>query len=243
MKLVILSDIHANLSALKSIINDIKSRDIGEYRLIILGDTINYGLRPNETLSLLKEQHNIDILLAGNHEMALLGFEDDRFSSPRGRAILELTKELINLKNLDYIKDDFTKDYIEKEIDGKLYLFIHGSLKDKFWGTINISNMSDEIYKKYDIVFSGHSHKPHFVEIFFDDDNPEMRNKKKTIFINSGSVGQPRNHNNQAQYVVFDTLSMEISFNKCTYNIKEEQDIYQQYEVDEFYKIRLGEGL
>jgi len=242
MKLIILSDIHANLLALKSVIEDVKKRGLSSCKFIILGDTINYGLRPNETLSLLKEQ-NIDILLAGNHEMALLGFDDDRFSSPRGKEILDLTKELISPDNVNYINNSFRKDYIEKEIDGKLYLFIHGSLKDKFWGTINISNMNDEIYKKYDIVFSGHSHKPHFIELFFADDNPHMRNRKKTIFINSGSVGQPRNHNNQAQYTVFDTISMEVSFNKCIYQIEEEQKIYQDYNIDEFYKTRLGEGL
>lgn len=243
MKLIVLSDIHANLSALAHVFEDIKSRNIGEYRLVILGDTINYGLRPNETLALIKEQENIEVLLAGNHEMALLGFEDDRFASPRGKQILDLTKELISSDNVKYIDNSFSKDYVETKIDGKHYLFIHGALQDKFWGTINTSNMNDEAYKKYDVVFSGHSHKPHFVEMFFADDNPKMRDKKKTIFVNAGSVGQPRNHSNQAQYVLFDTGTMEVSFNKCAYPIEEEQKIYQDYGVDEFYKIRLGEGL
>jgi predicted phosphodiesterase len=70
-----------------------------------------------------------------------------------------------------------------------------------------------------------------------------MRNKKKTIFINPGSIGQPRNHDNSAQYVVFDTVSLDISFNKCKYNIKEEQKNYNQYEVDSFYSSRLGVGI
>lgn len=243
MKLVVLSDIHANFLALKSVFNDLEDRGLSQYKLIFLGDTINYGLRPNETLEFIKQQKNIEVLLSGNHEMALFGVEDDRFSSPRGKEILDLTKEIISSENINYIDKSFSKSFIEKEIDGKKYLFIHGSLVDKYWGTIKPSNVEDDIYKKYDVVFSGHSHMPHFVEVFFDDDNKKRRNKKRTIFINPGSVGQPRNHSNQAQYVIFDTIDKEVSFCKSAYKITEEQDIYQQYNVDKFYSQRLGEGI
>ncbi len=242
MKLIILSDIHANLSALTSLFDDIKRRGISEYELVILGDVINYGLRPNETLEIIKKQKKPLVLLAGNHEMALLGFEDNRFSSVRGKEILDVTKKLIHQKNTDYINTEFNKGYIEHQIDGKKYLFIHGSLEDTFWGTIK-PTIPSEAYKKYDVVFSGHSHKPHFFEHFFEDRNPKMRNKKKTIFINPGSVGQPRNHENQSQYVVFDTVNMDISFYKCAYNIEDEQASYRNYSVDTFYRTRLGEGV
>jgi len=197
MKLIILSDIHANLSALQSVLADIKKRNIQEYKFVILGDVINYGLRPNETLELIKRQNNILVLLAGNHEMALQGFEDNRFSSPRGKEILDLTKELVTEENMNYIKNCFHKGFLEEEFDGKKYLFIHGALEDTFWGTIKASKIDNELYKKYDVVFSGHSHKPHFMEYFFKDNNIKMRNKKKTMFINPGSVGQPRNHENK----------------------------------------------
>lgn len=243
MKLIVLSDIHANLSALKRIFEDVNCRITEEYSLVILGDTINYGLRPNETLELIKEQKNIKVLLAGNHEMALLGFGADKFSAPRGKQILDLTKELISHENISYIDNNFIKDYIEIEIDGKLYLFIHGSIQDKFWGTIGPSTIDNEAYKKYDVVFSGHSHKPHFMEFFFENLNESMRNKKKTIFINPGSVGQPRNHNSYGQYVMMDTQSEEVNFCKVLYSIKEEMNIYDGYDVDLIYKRRLNKGI
>jgi predicted phosphodiesterase len=243
MKLIILSDIHANLSALTSVFDDIKRRGIRDYKFVILGDVVNYGLKPNETLDLIRLQKNILHLLAGNHEMALFGFDDHRFSSGRGKEMLDLTKELIDQNNLDYIDSTFRKEYVEDEINGEKYLFIHGSIEDQFWGTIDSATLKNEAYKKYDIVFSGHSHKPHFVEHFYSDDNPLKRDKKKTIFINPGSVGQPRNHENKSQYVIFDTQSKDISFYKCSYNIKDEQKNYDMYSVDTFYKIRLGEGV
>jgi len=243
MKLVIFSDIHANVTALNAIIKDIKKKNLKDYKIAILGDTINYGLSPNKTLEILKEQINIEILLAGNHEMALMGFEEHKFSTQRGKEILQLTKKLISKNNYQYIENSFTKDYVKKQIDGRLYLFIHGSLQDKFWGSINNENMNNPIYKKYDIVVSGHSHKPHYVEIFFEDVNKDMRNKKRTIFINPGSIGQPRNHSNQAQYSILDTKTLELSFCKCSYDIQKEQKIYDNYDVDIFYKTRLGVGL
>ena len=242
MKLIILSDIHANLTALKAVLKDIQMRKLENIKFVLLGDTINYGLRPNETINILKGL-DTEVAIAGNHEMALLGVQDDRFSSPRGREILEVTKSIISKENIVYIDENFSKDYVTKAIDGKQFLFIHGALDDKYWGTINLNNMQDERYKKYDVVISGHSHKPHFVEIFFEDNNPEKRNKKRTVFINPGSVGQPRNHSSESQYAIVDTKTLEVTFAKVKYDVVSEQKVFDKYQVDSFYKIRLGDGV
>jgi len=243
MKLVVLSDIHANLEAFNAVLKDIESRNLTSYKMAILGDTINYGLRPNETVDIIRKLSNLDVLLAGNHEMALLGVEDDRFSSTRGKEILLVTKKILNNENIKFINNNYSKTYIEKTYDNKKYLFIHGSLEDKYWGTIKCKNEQSLAYKPYDIVISGHSHKPHFFEVFYEVSNPQMRNKKRTIFINTGSVGQPRNHSAQAQYVIVDTVSLEITFCKVEYNIEKEQSIYDNFNVDEFYKNRIGAGV
>lgn len=244
MKLIILSDIHANVEALSSVYKDMKKNYIEDYKICILGDVINYGLRPNETIEIIKQMYkDIEILICGNHEMALFGFEDNRFSSKRGKDILDLTKKLISKENLDFIDNAFSKNFISKEINGKKYLFIHGNLEDIFWGTLDKNTCCNEIYKDYDIVFSGHSHKPHYMEEFFTINNKEFRDEKRTIFINPGSVGQPRNHSPQAQYMIFDTKSFESRFCKVEYDIKKEQKIYEKYEVDDFYKNRLENGI
>ncbi|NQY21617.1 MAG: metallophosphoesterase family protein [Campylobacteraceae bacterium] len=244
MKLIILSDIHANLEALKSVYEDIKQNSFKDYKICILGDVINYGLRPNETIEIIRKMSkDIDVMICGNHEMALFGFEDNRFSSKRGKDILDLTKKLLSKENYDFINTNFSKTFISKIIDGKKYLFVHGNLEDIFWGTLDKDNCKNEIYKSYDIIFSGHSHKPHYIEEFFSVNDIEYRDKKRTIFINPGSVGQPRNHSSQSQYVIFDTVTLEIKFCKVFYDIKKEQKIYDKYEVDDFYKNRLTKGI
>ncbi|QKF72296.1 metallophosphoesterase [Aliarcobacter faecis] len=244
MYLILLSDIHANLEALTSVLKDIKDKNLSKYRFCILGDVINYGVHTNEVLEELKAIEPItEVLLAGNHEMAFLGIEDNRFSSQRGKDALNIIKDNISIENSNYIKNIFTKSFVSKIIDGKKYLFIHGSLDDIFWGTINPSNINENLYKEYDVVFSGHSHKPHFFEIFYKDENSQLKERKKTIFINPGSVGQPRNLDNSSQYAIFDTLTNNIQFCKVSYDIKKEQEAYKNYNIDKYYKDRLEKGV
>lgn len=246
MKLIILSDIHANYQAFCSVLQDIKNRKIQKYKICILGDSINYSLEPNKTLDLIKKLQNDDLIkicIMGNHERALLGFDDDRFSEKRGKEILEVTKQIISEPNIQYIKENFSQNHIELTIKNKKYLFIHGSKKDIYWKSIDFNDLVLKDYENYDYVFSGHSHKPHFIELYTKSDNPLMRNKKKIVFINPGSVGQPRNHNKMSQYLIFDTSSEEMTFCKVSYDISKTQEDYSNYSVDSFYKDRLSYGV
>ncbi|MDR3243597.1 MAG: metallophosphoesterase family protein, partial [Elusimicrobiota bacterium] len=94
----------------------------------------------------------------------------------------------------------------------------------------------------YDYALFGHSHIPLYFEKYFTVNNQSMRNKKKTVFINPGSVGQPRNHNNRACYAVLDTISGRLHLNNVEYDIAFEQKLYNA-KVDEFYKTRLERGI
>jgi predicted phosphodiesterase len=134
-----------------------------------------------------------------------------------------------------------SKGFESKVYDGKRYLMIHGSLEDVFWSSLSTENVS-EMYREYDYVFSGHSHLPFYFEKYFVIENQSMRNKKKTVFINPGSVGQPRNHNPRACYCVFDTVNGSVHLNNVEYDVVHEQSLYT-CEVDEFYSRRLSKGV
>ena len=77
--------------------------------------------------------------------------------------------------------------------------------------------------------------------MFYKVDDPSMRNKKKVIFINPGSVGQPRNHNPKAQYAVLDT-DKGASLISVPYDVELEQSLYND-QVDPFYSERLTNGV
>lgn len=244
--ILILSDIHGNLSALDAVIKDFESKNYHPGFIALLGDNINYGMRPNEVLARLKGlsyKYNVKVNIMGNHEKALLDYDTTHFSTDRGRRILDYTRNILTSESLEYI-DGMTKEgYSEMEIGGKRILFLHGNIDDCFWGKLNNNTVDDFRYSAYDYVISGHSHVPHLIEHFFSvDDNLEYRNKKRTIFINPGSVGQPRNHNPRAQYA-YVNLDQEIfMFNSVNYDIDSERALFTDG-VDRFYSDRLINGI
>ncbi|MDR0312065.1 MAG: metallophosphatase family protein [Treponema sp.] len=241
MVLLILSDIHANVSALTAVFDDAKNYRIDN--LILLGDHIDYGMRPNETIELLKNPpFPIEVNIWGNHEKAIFDGDLDRFSSDRGREFSLFTSRTLNNETREYINKEMNiQGFTEKIYNGKQYLFIHGTLEDSFWKSIFPEN-AGEAYKKYDYVLSGHSHLPHYFEKYYKTDNNITRGRKKTAFINPGSVGQPRNHNPRACYAVLNTETGQIHLNNIGYDIKTEQALYGA-DVDSFYMNRLAEGV
>ncbi len=243
MRLVLLSDIHANVTAFKAVLNDIGA--IGEFdAYAILGDLVNYGPRPNEVIELVKDlEIPLLVNLWGNHEYSIFGGSLERFATDRGRAVLKYTNSILTPESHRYLDKEMEHSgFLKCQIGGKTFLFMHGNLDDPYWGKFGIEKMNDERFAEYDYVISGHSHVPHYVEHFFASDNAEFRNKKRIIFINPGSVGQPRNHNPYAQYGILDVESGNYEHRCVWYDVKEEQKLFSD-SVDKFYKDRLTLGI
>ena len=241
MKIAILSDIHGNLSALEAVLSKTEQEDLDGY--VILGDIIDYGMHSNEVINLLYSiSDKIIVNIYGNHESSIINENYNKFSSERGSNCARYTREVLSETSIKYLLNNMEccgKKSIQ--IEGRAILCIHGSLEDPLWGTLDVNSVKDS-YFEYDYVLSGHSHIPHYFEYYYAVDNVVMRNKKKCIFINPGSVGQPRNHNNLAQYCTLDTLTEEIALKKVKYDISEEMDAFDG-SVDNFYKERLRLGI
>jgi len=240
MRILILADIHANLSAFCAVLTDAKKHE--PQAAVFLGDLIDYGMRPNEVID---QMGNIPMpllcALRGNHEQALLCQDTSRFSTDRGVAMSQYTRALITAESRNFLMGLNAAGYAEITIDKTHILLIHGNIEDPFWGTIKPGNISDK-YKEYDIVLSAHSHRPHSFEGYFVDADSPYRGEKKTIFINPGSVGQPRNHNPRAQYAVIDTKSKEVFLTSASYPVQKEQDLFPP-ELPLFYRERLAIGI
>lgn len=247
-KIIVLTDIHGNLSALYAVIADIENRLYHPDCIVILGDIINYGLRPNEVIKeiiTLSQRYSILANLFGNHEKALFDGDTSHFSTDRGRSVLEYTRTRLSDESKDYLLNYLSPTGMkEMNVDEKLVLFVHGSLTDPFWGKMTGKEMSEQVYAKYDYVISGHSHVPNFTEKFYEvKSKPEYRNKKRTVFLNPGSVGQPRNHNPRAQYLFIDFEAEIFHFNSVRYDVEYEQNLYEGAAIDSFYKTRLTNGI
>ena len=91
-------------------------------------------------------------------------------------------------------------------------------------------------------MLSGHSHIPHLFEMMYPAERPLYRNRRRTVFVNPGSVGQPRNHNPRAQYAYLDIAADTVHFNSVEYDIDLEQSLYTP-DIDPFYRERLTRGI
>lgn len=247
MKLLILSDIHGNLSALNAVLDQVVKTDQLD-AMALLGDFIDYGMRSNEVIKKIRELEIPAICnIWGNHERAVVKEDYAHFSSERGVESAKNTRKYLSQETLDYLKSlPGIEGKQEFEWAGKKFLAVHGSLSDHYWKSI-FPNQGNGIdgqfagYEEYDYVLSGHSHYPHVFPIFYKIDNPAYRNKKRTIFINPGSVGQPRNHDPRAQYAIIDS-DVGISLCAVHYDVKYEQSLFTD-EVNGFYRERLSNGI
>lgn len=245
-KYLVFSDMHGNVSAFDAVMNDSAGENFAG--VILLGDLIDYGMRSNEIIQKLIAleagdwKNKIIVNIWGNHEKLVVDKDLERLSSDRGRVMARYTARQLSDTSVEYIQQSMNKAGIQEFEMGELRcLAVHGSLDDYYWKAIEPQNVRGD-YAEYDMVFGGHSHYSHVFTHFYPTENPKLRNKKAVVFVNPGSVGQPRNQNPYAQYAVVSLPSKRIELRAVEYDVEYEQSLYP-VEVDEFYKTRLTRGV
>ena len=223
MKIAVISDIHGNLEALTAVLRDIESRQVEGIHC--LGDVIGYGCDPQACLKLVEE--NCDTKLIGNHEYMLLGRSSVEQCNPSAQESFKWTQNELT---------DFDMALIEKyEIQRKIddVLFVHASTyKPEEWHYIVNREQAGRAFNNLDesVCFFGHSHLP---TIFLEMPHELPRIKTGHDFlmdpdqrylINVGSVGQPRDNDPRACYVVADTDTGDVYFNRVDYDVKTTQE-------------------
>ena len=236
MKVAIFSDIHANLTAFEAVKEHCLTKYGKDLLIIHLGDCIDYGMRPNEVIYELYDLYpNMIGNIKGNHEQALLEAEYNKFSSERGVQANVYTKSLLTQKARNFIDTMLDSPSVLKIADKKI-LLVHGDLQDSYWGKMSDEERCNKQYLEYDYVFSGHTHISSLSYILDRD------KEHRTVFINPGSIGQPRNYNIYAQYAVVDLLSSSVYFETVPFDYKKEQILYNGM-IHNYYRDRLAKGI
>ena len=245
-KYLLLSDIHGNLSALQAVLKDCQGDDVSG--IFILGDCIDYGMRSNEILQKLQDlaqgewKDKIIANLWGNHEKLVVDKDLERLSSDRGREMARYTADHLSPASLDYMNVSMNQQGWQDFALGHCRcLAVHGSQEDPFWKAIAPDNLRGD-YSQYDIVLGGHSHYSHSFTHFYPSEDEELRCKKAVLFINPGSVGQPRNQNPYAQYALLSLPSRRVELRAVSYDVVYEQSLFP-IGMDAFYKNRLTRGV
>ena len=236
--IAIMSDVHGNLQALEAVIDDMEQYDV-EW-LVLLGDLIDYGQQSNEVIQCLQERIACHVLcnLWGNHEKSIFSGEYGRFSSQRGKDCARYTASVLNSSAVKYLETCCVRTCAKEfEIGSKKVLAVHGSLEEPAWTGITADDLHGD-YQAYDVVLSGHTHCSHCFTRFYDSRDEKYRNQKVVWFINPGSVGQPRNHNPNAQYALLETSAWSVILRSVPYDVSGAMEMFHG-QVDDFYRSSL----
>lgn len=230
MKIVVFSDIHGNLSGLLEFKKILK--EISYDKLIFLGDIFGYYYDQADVLRELHEMQNLTWLKGNHDEYFLKSFDDSELTNAYvekyGHSYI-LSKEHIGKEDRDYIRNLTCQADISV---GELHIgAFHGTPGDSLEGRLypdkDIPKEDEKLYAKYDLVFLGHTH---------------CRMKKtlgKTLIINPGSVGQPRDGRGHS-FAVVDTDNMNVLFYE--YHM-EYSELYKQIDLYDPNLLKLKEVL
>ena len=209
MKLALLGDIHGNHFALQVVLAAASS-SVAE-KLLITGDLVGYYYAPLQVLNLLRpwDRH----MVRGNHEgmldaarthPALLAQLDPRYGTGLRAAI-----EQLDIRQLDELCG--LPHPLELVIDGCKILLCHGApwdIDQYVYPDAPMEFLERCAMSEFDLVVLGHTHYP-------------MRKKiGKTLVVNPGSVGQPRNCQQGAHWALFDTTSRNVEFRREQYEFR-----------------------
>lgn len=241
MRYAVISDVHSNLEAAQSVLEDIKKEGIED--LLFLGDAVGYGPDPEECLKILNAE--CKILIAGNHDRAVIGLTDIRLFNSFARTAIEWTSQRISADNILFLK----RFKISESIPEKDISLFHSNPKEpKKWSYLEANFDAEVNFHYFDsqICFLGHTHKPFIIEkkpsgeMLIHRDDVRLSEASRYI-VNAGSIGQPRDGDPRACYCIFDEGL--IYFRRVEYNIKRTQDKMMQYGLPFYLIDRLSHGV
>lgn len=216
MRYAVIGDIHGNLEALEAVYSSIDTEKIDQ--IICVGDIIGYGANPVECIDLIRKR--CSKVIAGNHDYAAIGLTDIDYFNPFAKDALIWTSERLGENEINYIA---SLKLIERE-DG--FTIVHATLdKPREWGYIlNTFDAAVHFELQTDpLCFIGHSHgavvymkKENFVSGHRFVSKIELGCK---YVINVGSVGQSRDGDYRASYVIYDFELETLKLKRVEYDV------------------------
>lgn len=242
MQILVISDVHANLTALEAVLSD-----AGEFDTVwFLGDLVGYGPDPNECIDRIRALPGL-VALLGNHDAATLAkLNVDTFNAEARQAVY-WTRDNIEPENLEYL--DNLPSLVEVTEDITL---AHGSPRQPIWEYIINTRSAAENFHFFDtpFCFVGHTHLP---SIFRTADGSEQTNLyvplegvpfalSKRMILNPGSVGQPRDRDPRAAYALYNPENNQIQFKRVGYDVLAVQERMRTAGLPERHIDRLRSG-
>ena len=218
MNILILSDIHANLTAFEAVL-----ADAGEFEAVwCLGDLVGYGPDPNECINRIQQLPGL-VCMLGNHDAAALGQIDVDTFNVEARQAIKWTQDVLTESSTSFLQ------HLPEHVVVDLVTLVHGSPRQPVWeylldtrtATLNFG------YFETPYCFVGHTHLPvlyylpdesRVAKLIVPESSMELSLAPRAI-LNPGSVGQPRDRDPQASYAMYDTVQNKWEYKRIAYDI------------------------
>jgi predicted phosphodiesterase len=241
MRILIISDVHANLTALDAVLVDAGQVDA----IWCLGDLVGYGPDPNQCIQRIQELPGL-VCLQGNHDAAVSGKIDVAAFNSEARMGVLWTQSVIEPQYMEYLKGLTSNTIVDS-----VYL-AHGSPREPIWEYVMDTRIASINFDHFDtpFCFVGHSHFP----LRFQKRNeqgtadlsiPQVGSSTAMVpraIFNPGSVGQPRDHDSRAAYAIFDPDRQAWTSHRVAYDIPSVQNRMRAAKLPERHIKRLGAG-
>jgi len=224
MRYAILSDIHANLEALQAVLALITA--LGADMVVCLGDLVGYNANPNECIDIVRRDGITCIM--GNHDAVACGLEDPVSFNPAAKESVLWTREQLTPESRSFLRG------LPRELTIGDFFICHGSVHDTNRYILddddvrsNFSLMED-LPDRPAVCFYGHTHRR---AVHRAAGNALVQERADDIpidgemqyLINPGAVGQPRDGDPRAAFLIYDAKARNVTFHRTEYDIATSQ--------------------
>jgi diadenosine tetraphosphatase ApaH/serine/threonine PP2A family protein phosphatase len=242
VRVLVISDIHSNDTALQAVLADAGAVD----ETWCLGDLVGYGPDPNQVLERLRALPGLRAIF-GNHDAALLRHMELEAFNGDARASLNWTATVLSAENYNFIRSLSPLD----EVDG-IATLAHGSPRDPTWEYVlnTLAARLNFTHFRTPYCFVGHSHIQSMFELDEEEDRVTSTPNRisepipltRRTIVNPGSVGQPRDRDPRAAYAIFDTEARTWEARRVDYDISTVQKRINDAGLPPRHGMRLAEG-
>ena len=222
MRILIISDIHANQTALEAVLNE----GIKYEAVWCLGDLVGYGPDPNECIELIRQLPQLKCII-GNHDMAALDLLDSESFNPEARTAVHWTQKELSNESHHFLQN------LPEKIEINKVTLSHGSPRHPIWEYLLDSRTAAQNFDYFQtpLCFVGHTHLPVIYSMDHSDPQSSLTipgpnstiSVPKRAILNPGSVGQPRDRDPRASFAVYDSEAGTWEYHRIPYDIQSVQ--------------------
>ena len=247
MRYFILSDIHSNVEALEACIQ--RAKEAGYERVLCCGDLVGYGPNPVEAIDIMRTLNAVTI--RGNHDRVAAGLDEAAQFNSHARRAVYWTRAVLPQPYREYL-ENLPVGPLDIDEDAQL---VHGAITDEddYIFTEADANENFPLAKKH-LTFFGHSHFPVVfsadsavnsilaTSYEFDEFVAVKCESGKKLFVNPGSVGQPRDGDPRASFAIWDQDRARIEFYRVEYDVTRTQQKMREAQLPAYLIERLAHG-